>query len=438
MHQSRLIGRSLAALLLAALWAGAGLAAPRAQAQGQRCFPETGQCVSGRFLGYWERQGGLAVFGYPVTAAVEERNRDTGATYLTQWFERARFELHTENAAPYDVLLGRLGDDLLVKAGIDWRTLPPGAGPQAGCRWFAETGRNVCTQSGNLGFKQYWEAHGLEFDGQRGTSPAESLALFGLPLTEPKMETNSSGDTVLTQWFERARFEWHPNNPDQFKVLLGLLGNDARIPIVRTQQPGLAGRLLILESGAVYEASADGSRIRWLTGTGNGEFGVSRDGRFMASASEGVCGAERMCVKDLPSGGTTVLHYDTSAGSFAWSPDNSKLAYVSGREERRGLYVYDLATATEILLAPGRAEAMPSHPSWSPDGKRLVFSMVYGEDGIYLINADGSGRQQIAPHGSLPNWSPDGARIAYSAPAFASSTIAVVEVATLREARLPG
>jgi hypothetical protein len=38
------------------------------------------------------------------------------------------------------------------------------------------------------------------------------------------METNSSGDRVLTQWFEGARFEWHPRNPRAFKVLLGRLG----------------------------------------------------------------------------------------------------------------------------------------------------------------------------------------------------------------------
>jgi hypothetical protein len=41
----------------------------------------------------------------------------------------------------------------------------------------------------------------------------EALALFGYPITEPAMETNSSGDTVLTQWFERARFECHPTIP---------------------------------------------------------------------------------------------------------------------------------------------------------------------------------------------------------------------------------
>jgi hypothetical protein len=88
-----------------------------------------------------------------------------------------------------------------------------------GCRYFAETRHAVCGD-----FLRYWQSHGLEFDGRRGMSFTESLALFGLPLTEPRMETNSSGDTVLTQWFERARFESHPNNPAPYKVLLGRLG----------------------------------------------------------------------------------------------------------------------------------------------------------------------------------------------------------------------
>ncbi|PMP76321.1 MAG: CAP domain-containing protein, partial [Chloroflexus aggregans] len=91
---------------------------------------------------------------------------------------------------------------------------------QVGCRYFAETQHLVCDA-----FLRYWQSHGLEFDGRPGFSEAESLALFGLPLTEPRIETNSSGDTVLTQWFERARFELHTQlGPDV--VLLGLLGRE--------------------------------------------------------------------------------------------------------------------------------------------------------------------------------------------------------------------
>src|SRR5918911_715987 len=80
-----------------------------------RCFVETDQCVQGRFLQYWEENGGMAVFGLPITSARPERNPDTGQFYLTQWFERNRFEYHPDNAAPDDVLLGRLGAERLVQ-----------------------------------------------------------------------------------------------------------------------------------------------------------------------------------------------------------------------------------------------------------------------------------------------------------------------------------
>ncbi len=200
--------------------------ARQAHAQERDCYPETGQCVEGRFRTFWQQSGGLTIFGFPITPQREERNRDTGQTYLTQWFERNRFEYHPENPAPYDVLLGRLGDDRLRQSGIDWWSLPRAEGAQPECLWFEQTGHKVCDQAPNLGFKTYWQTHGL---GDTRLDPhARSLALFGLPLTEAHMATNASGDNVLTQWFERARLEWHPNNPDQFKVLLGLLGNEVR------------------------------------------------------------------------------------------------------------------------------------------------------------------------------------------------------------------
>src|SRR4051794_9642145 len=81
------------------------------RAQGDSLFfPETQHSVSGRFLSYWRNEGGLPVFGYPITEQRPELNGDTGNVYETQWFERNRFELHPENRPPYDILLGRLGD----------------------------------------------------------------------------------------------------------------------------------------------------------------------------------------------------------------------------------------------------------------------------------------------------------------------------------------
>lgn len=197
---------------------------PNVQPTDERCFSETNQCITGRFRQYWEQNGGVSVFGYPIGPARQEINRDTGLHHLTQWFERNRLELHPQKQPPYDVQLGRLGDERARAQGIDWTTLPPDSGAQSGCLWFPETRRNVCDQGGQRGFRSYWMTHGLNDPAldQR----ARAVALFGLPLTEARQETNAAGDTVLTQWFERARFEWHPAKPDEFKVLLGLLGQE--------------------------------------------------------------------------------------------------------------------------------------------------------------------------------------------------------------------
>ena len=73
-------------------------------------------------------------------------------------------------------------------------------------------------------FRTYYRMHGLELDGKPGFSPRESLALFGLPLTQAGLETNSSGDGVRTQYFERVCFEYHPGNPPGRQVVLGRLG----------------------------------------------------------------------------------------------------------------------------------------------------------------------------------------------------------------------
>jgi hypothetical protein len=222
----------LTALLLIAASGGFALPHVTWAASIPLCFPAPGvkYCVSDRFREYWEQNGGLPVFGYPITPAALEQTGE--GVFLVQYFERNRFELHPEHARPYDVLLGRLGDDRLRQQGRDWQRFPRGQ-RNVGCLWFEETGHSVCNQEGSGGFRSYWESHGVL---DPALSPyARSLALFGLPLSEPLLETNAAGDTVLTQWFERGRFEWHPDKPREFKVLLGLLGNEAgpscQIPI---------------------------------------------------------------------------------------------------------------------------------------------------------------------------------------------------------------
>jgi hypothetical protein len=184
-----------------------------------RTFAETGQQVCGRLLEYWEQNGGLPVFGFPITPQAAQVIE--GKTFQVQFFERNRLELHPENARPYDVLLGRLGADRLAARKIDWQQF--GKSDPSAAHYFPQTGQAIAPE-----FWGYWSAHGLEFDGQPGSSFEESLALFGLPLSPPQMEVSQTdGGTYLTQHFERARFEYHPENAGTpYVVLLGLLGRE--------------------------------------------------------------------------------------------------------------------------------------------------------------------------------------------------------------------
>ena len=108
--------RMLLIALLALAGAGHRAAQPAAAAT---CFPQSGKCIHALFEGYWSANGGLAQQGYPLTDAFVEVSAVDGKPYLVQYFERARFERHPENAGTaYEVLLGLLGrEQYLAKYG---------------------------------------------------------------------------------------------------------------------------------------------------------------------------------------------------------------------------------------------------------------------------------------------------------------------------------
>lgn len=78
--------------------------------QGSLLFPETNKRVGGSFLEYWQANGGLSQYGYPISEEFQERSDLDGKLYRVQYFERAVFERHPENAGTrYEVLLSQLG-----------------------------------------------------------------------------------------------------------------------------------------------------------------------------------------------------------------------------------------------------------------------------------------------------------------------------------------
>lgn len=174
------------------------------------------QVESGNFcqvmLDWLEENGGLAVFGLPVGQVYLLND-----TTLAMPFERFRVEYHETNAPPYDMQLGIMGEERLIQMGYIWQNEPKEQ-PQPGCRYYPETGYNLCGE-----FLRYWDTHGREF-GHPGVSYEEALSLFGYPITPARMEQGSDGVARITQWFQRARFELH----DGIGVLQGLLAAEVR------------------------------------------------------------------------------------------------------------------------------------------------------------------------------------------------------------------
>ena len=166
-------------------------------------FSETGHHLSGVFLKTWQANGGLMTFGYPITEPIQQDNM------TVQYFERARFEEHPDQAGTrWEVQATLLGTWAAqnVKSDPAFTPFPAdtSTGGDSGRLFFAETGHSLA-----YGFKDYWEAHG-------------GLYVYGYPISE---EFQEGGYTV--QYFERARFEYHPENQGtQFEVLLGRIGAD--------------------------------------------------------------------------------------------------------------------------------------------------------------------------------------------------------------------
>lgn len=158
----------------------------------------------------------------------------------------------------------------------------------------------------------------------------------------------------------------------------------------------------------IYFMNADGSEQTRLTNIDSDKPVWAPDSQSIVFSGDGEIWVVSVNNSEI----TRLTNSPATDGYPAWSPDGSRIAFLSHTEEGTELLVINPGGSNQTKLADNAAWA--NFPTWSPDGKRIAFNARYdGYSKIDVINADGSARLTISERGWCPSWSPDGSKIAF-------------------------
>lgn len=129
-------------------------------------------------------------------------------------------------------------------------------------------------------------------------------------------------------------------------------------------------------------------------------------------------------------GAQTVLASNEPILSPSWSPDGSRVAYVSFERKKPIVYVQSLVTGQRSVVA--NFNGSNSAPAWSPDGRRLAVVLTKdGNSQIYLVTPEGGNATRLTHSSGIdtePNFSPDGRSILFTSDRGGSAQIYRVSV----------
>lgn len=172
-------------------------------------------------------------------------------------------------------------------------------------------------------------------------------------------------------------------------------------------------------TGELFIVSVDGTNLRQMTTNGRNNYlpAWSPDGSRIAYISSrfGWDSHEVFVINADGSGETNLTNNNVQEYGVAWSPDGSQIAFGSKLNGDMQIYTMN-ADGTDQRPLPTPAAGMA--PSWSPDGKQIVFaSERNGNADIFVMDANGGNQRALVTEDSwdyLPFWSPDGTQIAFT------------------------
>ena len=155
----------------------------------------------------------------------------------------------------------------------------------------------------------------------------------------------------------------------------------------------------------IWMMDADGTNQKQVTKSGSAPT-WSPDGKKIAYHEGDPAGASRS-IWVIAADGTNSHQLSDNPGSFPkWSPDNMRIAYHG--EVNSGIWLINHDGTGETLL-----HSSGGYPAWSPDGKKIAYASLT-DWCIWTIAADGTGATKLTDTtGIQPTWSPDGTKVAY-------------------------
>lgn len=234
-------------------------------------------------------------------------------------------------------------------------------------------------------------------------------------------------------------------------------------PTGPVEAPRVSGRIAYAQAGDIYLIS-EGSAMPLTSGGGHRDPALTRDGSAIAYTKAGTIdgrriieggqvvpahlayesilsrptagGAEQVLVNGLQRRDAGGFHEVEFQMQPAWSPDASRLAFISDAAGGAELQILNPATGRFDTLSRGSVLA---DPAWSPDGRTIAVTTYTqpNEPGILLISAEGrfdSRRLNVAREGEpyRPSYSPDGAWLVVTLRTPRGNDLIAIEVASGR------